>query len=110
MTHEIDRMFARARELQEGGKCFSEATSIASLEHRIEKWGSPANKFDGYLDVRVYGDFRAPEAELSLPELGITIDPTPVEEKTVFPALCVLKARLRLKSNRWKQSATHRVG
>jgi len=97
MTHELDRMFARARELQEEGKGFSEATSIASLEHRIETWLSPAKKFDGYLPIVVYGDFEAPEAELSLPELGITIDPTPVEEETAFRAYCVLKGKITVK-------------
>ena len=55
MTNEIDKMFARARELQEEGKAFSEATSIAELEHRIKKWLSPTKKFDGYLHVVVSG-------------------------------------------------------
>jgi len=97
MTHEEDRMLARARELQEEGKDSSEANSIVFLEHRIETWVPATKKFDGYLHVLVYGDFRAPEAELSLPELGITIDPTPVEKKTVVRAFCVLKGKITVK-------------
>ena len=94
MTHELDRMFARARKLQKKGKGFSEANGIARLEHRIETWLSPKKNFDGYLPIVVYGNFQAPEAELSISELGITIDPTPVKEKTVLPALCVLKGKI----------------
>jgi hypothetical protein len=110
VTDEIERLFTRARELEKEGKSFSEASSIADLERRIEIWPSPAKTFDGYLHVLIYGDFKAPEKELSVPELGLTIDPTPVEG-TVIRAICVVRGKIMVQEQSLQAvcDAAHRL-
>jgi hypothetical protein len=69
------------------------ASGLAQLELRIAQW--PSGWGDDLL-VLIYGDFRAPPAELDFPELGITIEPEKVTTSAIKSALCVLKARVKI--------------
>lgn len=95
MTDELDKMFARARELENQGEHFAEASSIADLERRIESWANPAKKEENELQVILFGDFQPPESTLTVPEIGLTVLPTPVK-KSVARAPCVLEARITI--------------
>lgn len=91
MPDSLDPMFARARDLEVNGLDRSLAFGTAWLEERIRAW--PAGYGDD-LRVLIYGDFAAPEAQLSYPQLGITIHPDKKEKTIVRGAMTVLEANV----------------
>jgi len=71
------------------------ARGLAQMEMRIAQW--PSGWGDD-LVVLIYGDFKAPPAELDFPELGITIKPERVTTSHIKSAFCVLKAHVKIPS------------
>lgn len=72
MSEQIDPMLERARELNNLGLEWSQAWGKAWLEHRIREW---PEKWGDDLEILLYGDFEAPESEMHIEPLGITIYP-----------------------------------
>lgn len=93
MHEAFETLMARAKQLQEQGKNFSEAHGIADLERRIQTWPNTNKRFDGHLHVIIFGDFSPPKSTMSVPELDLTIFPEPLE-KSVARARTVLKAKI----------------
>jgi hypothetical protein len=67
------------------------ASNIANLEHRIANW--PAD-WGNELRIVIYGDFQPPETEVTVPELGIVIEPERLQGTITSTALCALRARV----------------
>lgn len=103
----IETMMARTRELVASGMEHIEASELAQLEMRIAAW-PPAHGDD--LEILIFGDFRAPQDDFPVPELGITVYKEPVK-KSFIRALLVLKAHVTVaaKTVEALQDATRRI-
>jgi hypothetical protein len=86
-------MSARTHELCEQGLDSSHANGIAWLEERIRRWPSG---WGNDLHILIYGDFKAPDAILSFPSLGITINPGKQSNTIVTGARTVLQASVKI--------------
>ena len=86
----IETMRQRMLGLVEEGLDMSRAWGIASLENRIANWRTAGT--EEQLQIIVFGDFDAPQAELYFKTLGITIHPDKIENSIGNPARCTLKA------------------
>ncbi|UCC31971.1 MAG: hypothetical protein JSU86_06765 [Phycisphaerales bacterium] len=90
---DLDPTLKRARDLSRQGFDWGYAWGKASLEHRIKKW--PSGWGDD-LQILIYGDFKAPKADLAFPELGIIVHTEKLENTVIRTALCVLKATIKI--------------
>jgi hypothetical protein len=86
---EIERRFARVRELQAQGLDFIQASGLADLENRLEHW-PPA--WGNNLLVLIYGDFQPPKEDVAFPDLGIRMGAQKREGTIISDALIVLDA------------------
>lgn len=84
----------RARELQSQGLSRSVAMNTAELESKIAQW--PPAWGDDFC-VLIYGDFDPPPHQLQYPSVGITIEPEKLTNTIIRSAMCVLKARVKVR-------------
>jgi hypothetical protein len=87
----IDRLIARARELQQQGSEYYQAFGLADLETRISCW-PPAWGDD--LWILLYGDFTPPPDDVAFPDLGIRVGAKKREDSVIKGALTVLDAHV----------------
>lgn len=89
-----DELFARMQDLLSKGIDPSKASKTAWLEQRISIW---KNKWGDNFWIFIYGDFRPPQDDYRVDELGITIHAEKIENSVVnHSATCVLKATVEL--------------
>jgi hypothetical protein len=84
----------RAEELRAQGLSRSVAMNTAEVESRIAQWPPT---WGNDLCALIYGDFDPPPHELHYPSLGITIEPEKLTNTIIRSALCVLKARVKVR-------------
>ena len=89
----IERLSARAQELEGEGLEWTHAHGIAWLEERVRQW--PVGWGDD-LHALLYGDFTVPDATLTYPSLGITVHPENRTDTVIRGALTVLKATVKV--------------
>lgn len=92
MSDSVEKLFERARELQDGGLDWLQAVGRADLELMFAEW--PSTWGDDF-QVLLYGDFDPPESDLEFEHLGIRVLHEPFE-KSVIRARTVLRARIRM--------------
>ena len=81
----------RTQELCATGMPEGPRSRHAMFEYRINQWPPEwGNELRGI----IYGDFRAPAADLYFPDLGVVIEAGAVKESIARSATCVLKARV----------------
>lgn len=78
------------------------------LAYRIQEW-PPA--WGNSLEIYIYGDFNAPDSEVQIESLGITIYPEKIEDTHVKSAMYVLRARVEVKEKTVSElaDAAHRI-
>ena len=91
MSDFADKLFERARELQDGGLDWLQAVGRADLERMIAEWPSTWGED---FQVLLYGDFDPPESDLEFEHLGISVLHERVEKSVIRGARTVLKARI----------------
>ena len=91
MSDFADKLFGRARELQDGGLDWLQAVGRADLERMIAQW-PPGGDFQ----VLLYGDFEPPVSDLEFEHLGIRVLHERVEKSVIRGARTVLKARIMM--------------
>lgn len=103
-TEEANRYFSLLRQKTENlvtsGIREGHARGLAQLEMRIAQW---ASDWGDDLLVLIYGDFDAPPAELDFPNLDITIEPEKITTSFIKSAMCVLKARVKIREKSVKE-------
>lgn len=94
---EADQFFSFLRhkttDLVASGLREGHARGLAQLEWRISRWPP---EWGNDLVMLIYGDFRAPSANLEFPDLGITVEPEKITTSFIKSAMCVLKARVKI--------------
>jgi len=85
------------------------ARDLAQLEWRVANW---PKEWVGFVQVILFGDFQAPQEQISLPAFGITIDPENCAQKTfrsaAFTAL-MAKVTVREQTVAGLQEAAARI-
>lgn len=78
------------------------------LAYRIQEW--PA-AWGNNLEIFIYGDFNAPDSEMQIESLGITIYPEKLKDTHINSALYVLKAKVEVKEKSISElaNAVHRI-
>lgn len=105
----FDMIQQRALELKKTGIESPQANNIAHFEHKINhEWPSA---WGDDLHIFIYGDFEPPEADIDIPQLGITIHHERKENTVVRNALCVLGATIEINKKSVDEvlSAIHRI-